>query len=318
MLKSKLMALKKECFWSVDWGTSRVRIALVNRLEGSVSVRRDFDLGILALYQAWQKAGESSRIDFYLERLFALFPETDIPNARTFPTVISGMASASIGLKELPYAQAPFSLTGQNIVSEWIREDVLLISGLQLGTELMRGEETQCLGLDLALEGTYCFLLPGTHSKHLLVDNQLIQSCHSVMTGEMYAILTKHSILRDSLAGNEAFDEVAFKAGLTQSKKKPLTANLFGIRSADLLKLRSPQSNADYLSGLLIGEECQILSSDKVVLVAGDSLRERYSLAITYLNPEIELICLPAEEANKLVIEGQRKILKNQIAPGLS
>ncbi|MEM6343850.1 MAG: 2-dehydro-3-deoxygalactonokinase [Bacteroidota bacterium] len=312
------MALEKEWFWSVDWGTSRVRIALVNRPDGSVSKRCDFDLGIWALYQAWQKAGEPSRIAFYLERLFDLFPEKDFPDASAIPIVISGMASASIGLKELPYAQSPFSLTGQNIVSEWIRQDVLLISGLQLGTELMRGEETQCLGLDLALEGAYCFLLPGTHSKHLLVDNQLIQSCQTVMTGEMYAILTKHSILRDSLAGNEAFDEVAFKAGLSQSQKKPLTANLFGIRSADLLKLRSPKSNADYLSGLLIGAECQILPSDKVVLVAGDSLWERYSLAIRSLRPEVKLTCLSEQEAKRLVIEGQRKILNAQITPGLS
>ncbi|MEL7530729.1 MAG: 2-dehydro-3-deoxygalactonokinase [Bacteroidota bacterium] len=305
-------------FWSVDWGTSRLRIALVNRHDGSWAQSREYDLGIWRLYQEWEKAAKPPRLDFYLERLFALYPATELGNSPQIPSLISGMASASIGLKELPYAQAPFALSGEHIYSEWVRKDVLLISGLQLGTDLMRGEETQCLGLEWRGDEAISLLLPGTHSKHLRIEAQHIKTCQTIMTGELYSLLSQQSILRDSLAGSEAFDEVAFKAGLDQSLKSPLSANLFSIRSAKLLQVRSKSSNADYLSGLLIGAECQMLATDRVVLVAGDSLRERYSTALAHLKPEIELICLAEDEAKLLVSEGQRKILNAYIAPGLS
>lgn len=313
------MVANFEWFWSVDWGTSNLRIALVNLNDGGVEARYEDELGILQVHQAWQLAGSPERKAYYLRTLSEVISRfDDQASANKRPIVISGMASASIGMQELPYAQAPFALNGGGGVAKWISDHVLLISGLQIGEELMRGEETQALGLEIRGAKELVVLMPGTHSKHLLLSESAIVACKTVMTGELFSLLSNHSILKNSLLGGEAFDEVAFEKGLQQSTQNPISANLFAVRSGDLLGLRSKSSNMDYLSGLLIGAECQMLDCEQVILVAGDSLRERYVKALAYLKPLIKVQALSEAQSAQLVIDGQRKILKHQIAPGLS
>lgn len=313
------MNAESKWFWSVDWGTSNLRISLANWEDGEVKERYEHDLGVLRLYQKWQAAGSPERTAYFLSALADFIPAPkDISLIGKRPIVISGMASASIGIEELAYAQGPFGLSGEGVVSKWILKNVLLISGLEIDAELMRGEETQALGLDIVGEKELVLMMPGTHSKHIHIADASINAFKTVMTGELFGLLSQHSILKDSLQGGQAFDEVAFENGLRQSTQDPISANLFAVRSGDLLGLRSKSSNADYLSGLLIGAECQMLESEQVILVARDSLRERYLKAIQYLKPEIEIKALSVKESEQLVIDGQRKILRRQIAPGLS
>src|SRR3546814_14199624 len=84
------------------------------------------------------------------------------------------MASSSLGIEELPYATLPFSLSGNGAVTRKFEasadfpHEILLISGLRSEQDVMRGEETQLLGLAaqgmLPADNAIC-LFPGTHSK---------------------------------------------------------------------------------------------------------------------------------------------------------
>ena len=70
------------------------------------------DEGVWRVFQDWQEAGEPEKLPFFRRRLEDL-RGTASQNARPdLPMLISGMASSSIGMLELPYAQAPFALDG--------------------------------------------------------------------------------------------------------------------------------------------------------------------------------------------------------------
>src|SRR5678815_25631 len=102
-----------------------------------------------------------------------------ITPGQTIPIVISGMASSSIGIRELDYSSIPFPVSGTSANTEWIqtstlKNPVLLVSGVRTDDDVMRGEETQLTGLlhliQIEKASKHLFILPGTHSKHIVVD----------------------------------------------------------------------------------------------------------------------------------------------------
>jgi 2-dehydro-3-deoxygalactonokinase len=78
----------------------------------------------------------------------------------------------------------------------------------------------------------------------------------TVMTGELFALLSTQSVLRHSLA-TEGQDDVAFDAGVSEALAKPewLAARLFSLRAAGLVGTQDQVAARSRLSGLLIGSE---------------------------------------------------------------
>jgi 2-dehydro-3-deoxygalactonokinase len=144
------------------------------------------------------------------------------------------------------------------------RFDVRILPGVCQRTEgqedVMRGEETQLLGL-LALqpdfEGTA--ILPGTHSKWVEIRAGKIVRFSSAMTGEIYEVLSEHSVLRHSFNGERMgpHTEVGIEEGMTAGLAQPelFTSLAFRTRAAALLAGKGPDWCSGYLSGLLVGTE---------------------------------------------------------------
>src|SRR6185295_12638523 len=151
-------------FVGCDWGTSNFRLRLV---DGKVRRELKTDEGTAKL-----AAAGGDRAAAFKATLAAGLEKLKAP--KNIPVVISGMASSSIGWKELPYAKAPFALDGRTAVWEKVEPHVYLISGLRTDTEILRGEETEAVGLVASLGRDMPFeavlVLPGTHSKHLDVN----------------------------------------------------------------------------------------------------------------------------------------------------
>jgi 2-dehydro-3-deoxygalactonokinase len=126
--------------------------------------------------------------------------------------------------------------------------------------DVMRGEETQILGLGALLPGfAGVVILPGTHSKWVSVDGRRIERFATAMTGELFEVLRLHSVLRLSLGGDlDGPDRAAgVDAGLAAGIEAPekLASMLFKVRAGSLLSGRNPDWCAGFLSGLLIGAE---------------------------------------------------------------
>lgn len=324
-------------FLSCDWGTSSFRLRLVQAPALTTIAAVRADSGIAATWQAWQQTGlqgSGHRRRFYLDQIKPAIQSIEQqagPLPEHTPLVISGMASSSIGMMELPYGVLPFSADGRGVVTHLqpanadLPHDVLLISGVRSDNDVMRGEETQLIGClaanpDAATEGVFIF--PGTHSKHIQVKEGRAVNFQTYMTGELFELLRRHSILKDAVAVPEGASPSvpgdAFREGVSAGARQPLLHAAFGVRTNQLFGRFGKTENLDYLSGLLIGAELQSLLSaaaGHIYLCGGAHLEKRYALALDVLGLAQHSTVFPAQWIEEAVIRGQYKIFNHLTIP---
>src|SRR5690606_33125254 len=158
--------------------------------------------------------------------------------------------------------------------------------------DVMRGEETQLAGImPLFASGRHLICMPGTHSKWVDAADGVISGFRTWLTGELFSVLSKQSILRHSLDENAAPaspDSPDFVAACTEALGQggDIGPSLFRIRAATLLNDVKPDEAAATLSGLLVGAEIASarrvfgMPADKVILVASGPLGTLYAAAL--------------------------------------
>ena len=286
---------------SCDWGTSSFRLRLVDTHSGAIINESVSDEGIRTVYNAWIKAGaaESRRMAFYLaviDRHIQLLQQKDAGMPEDLPVIISGMASSSIGIKELPYSALPFFTDGKDIeVMQWTKQDffaheLAIISGASTGKDVMRGEETQLIGCAAGNKsGKQLFIFTGTHSKHVTTEGGAVTDIITYMTGELFSLLAEQSILAASIlsaGGDEQENKEAFAQGIKSGQGSSLSHSIFLVRTNQLLDRFSKEANYHFLSGLLIGSELEALSKtavDSITLVGEARLLAHYLQAFAVL-----------------------------------
>ncbi|MFD3003452.1 2-dehydro-3-deoxygalactonokinase [Pontibacter toksunensis] len=320
-------------FLSCDWGTSSFRLRLVKAESAEIVAVRKSDKGIATTFNQLAENilnNPEARLLFYLriikEAVSEIEKEVNILLDEV-PLVISGMASSSIGMAELPYRSLPFSIDGQDIETALFKASVrfthpvLLISGVRSEVDVMRGEETQLIGLateSTAARGEGLYIFPGTHSKHIEVKDRQVTYFKTYMTGEFFELLSKQSILK---AGVEpAGDDLenlgcleSFKEGVLHGRSHNLLHAAFRARTNALFDKLTRKENHQYLSGLLIGTELKdIRTSDAshVYVCSDASLRWRYETALDVLGLKEKVHVFPDGWADKAVVRGQLKIYK--------
>ena len=231
---------------AVDWGTSRLRAwAMSEADEVLAEAQSDRGMGRLAPHEF-----EPALLELVTPWLHG---ETEV--------IACGMVGSRQGWAEAPYAAAPCRPLDLQPVPAPARDPRLrlrLIPGVKQENppDVMRGEETQIAGflaLNPAFDGVLC--LPGTHTKWVAISAGEITGFRSVMTGELYATLGKHTVLRHSVG--EGWTEAAFLEAVSETLSRPemLAATLFTIRAHGLLRGPDPDAASARLSGLLIGAE---------------------------------------------------------------
>ena len=207
-------------FLSCDWGTSSLRVRLADTDSGEIFAEHRSETGIAETWRLWlaSEKPETERIHFYTSRLAEAISQLPVADYAALPLILSGMPSSSIGLKELPYRSFPFLWDPKQLLVEKINGEVkikhplYLVSGFTTGDDVMRGEETLLLGLDIPDDQEQMIIFPGTHSKHVLVKNKTGVDFRTYMTGELFNLLSGQSILRTAVFPGE--DEDSFAEGL--------------------------------------------------------------------------------------------------------
>lgn len=263
---------------AVDWGTSNLRAWVFDGAGREIAhLAADKGMGGLAP-GAFEPA--------LLELVGPYLAE-----GRTTPVIACGMAGARRGWAEAAYDSVPCPPPGIGRATRAPAADprleVAILPGLSQDrpADVMRGEETQIAGFlagHPGFDGTIC--LPGTHSKWVQVSAGEIVSFRTVMTGEVFAALSQHTVLRHSVGSGH--DEDAFLAGVRDAMTSPeaLTARLFGLRAEGLLHGLGAEAAASRLSGLLIGLELAgargYWLGARVALVGGEALTRLYAAAL--------------------------------------
>jgi len=277
---------------AVDWGTSNLRAWGIDS-SGDIRFSRSSPDGM----------GRLSR-EQYPSVLTGLLTEVHEP----VDVLICGMAGARQGWLEAPYLDAPADLrtlshgaVAPEMPGEQFAPSILPgVCQREIGAEdVMRGEETQLLGLSALIPGfSGLAIMPGTHSKWAMLEGTTLRRFSSAMTGEVFELLRVHSVLRHSLNGEIEGEErdIGFDAGLALGLDRPerLTATLFKVRAGALLSGRSPAWCAGFLSGLLIGAEIggqrDWIGSVEIPLIGSVGLCSLYQGALEKLGAKSRIV----------------------------
>lgn len=288
---------------AVDWGTTRMRVWLLDATGAVVDERRS-DEGLLTA----QHKGFAPVLDGHLASMGA---------PADLPAIVCGMAGARQGWIEAPYVEVPASLgdiLGAAVPVPGAGRDVRIVPGLAQRKEgapdVMRGEETQLAGVAAEVgSGSHLVCMPGTHCKWVGVDDGTVAGFGTWPTGEMFSVFAQHSILRHSLGEKPAPvapDNAVFRDWCNEALSDgDIGARLFGIRAAGLLSGLGQADAAAALSGLLIGAE--IASATRrfgkretpVVLVGSGPLGALYAEALTLGGLAVRIA-----DADKAVLSG--------------
>jgi 2-dehydro-3-deoxygalactonokinase len=262
----------------IDWGTTSFRAYLMAR-DGEILDNVSAKLGIM---QVADKNFEAALLKCLNEKNWD----------HKLPIITSGMITSRNGWVETEYVEAPATLDKlSNQLHVHHCDDLTLhfITGVIAdhngAADVMRGEEVQLFGALDEDENQNLFVMPGTHSKWVMMNEGCIQDFFTFMTGDVYSAVSQNTILK-AFIEDAPFNKEAFSMGVQKSISDGamILHDLFSVRTLPLMKKISPQMTDDYLSGLLIG--CEIANADRfehgglVTIIGNDELSKRYELAL--------------------------------------
>ncbi|WP_211245052.1 2-dehydro-3-deoxygalactonokinase [Thalassotalea mangrovi] len=288
----------------VDWGTTNFR-AFAMDVEHKLLATQEAPLGLLQV--------ENGRFAEALEQQLQAW----ITPGGQLPVYMAGMVGSAKGWVNVPYAQTPASASqllekAHQFSLPW-GGMATIIPGvchnyLYDQHDVMRGEEVQLLGL-AELTGLEDFhaVLPGTHSKHAVVNGGKITHFSSYLTGEVFSVFSQHTLIAKGLPESSEFDNAAFRKGVDEAQTGELTNKMFLAWTHRLFNNLTEAQISDYLSGLLIGFELRNLSAPMIYLVGGHGLCQRYQIAAQQLHKSCEIF-----SGNDCFLAGMRKLILEQ------
>ncbi|MFO1164816.1 MAG: 2-dehydro-3-deoxygalactonokinase [Paracoccus sp. (in: a-proteobacteria)] len=282
---------------AVDWGTTRLRVWA---MQGSQALQsRHSDKGMGGLPR-----------DGFEPALLELIHDW-LPAQGRMPVIACGMVGARTGWAEAEYRATPCTpldpLRATRPDVGDARLDVRILPGLSQAAppDVMRGEETQIAGylaLDPGFDGTLC--LPGTHCKWVRITQGRVTGFQTFMTGEIFSLISRQSVLRLSMAGAVP-DVAAATLGAADAMADPhaATRGLFALRAGSLLDGLAPAQAAGRLSGLLIGTELgaarDFWHNHKTIIIGAPELAALYQVPMQAAGADVTRM-----DGGQLVLSG--------------
>ena len=270
---------------AVDWGTSHLRVWEMCGAQ------------VLKVHHSDNGMGRLNP-DGFAPALYGLVGDSNVP------IVACGMVGSKQGWCEAPYLQTPSA--PPSIKQAARMDNVYILPGIKHlnPPDVMRGEETQIAGFlaqNPNFNGVLC--LPGTHCKWVRILDGQIVSFKTVMTGELFALITEQSLLRHGMDNNwdgTAFHEAVFD---TLSYPERLVERLFQIRANNLLNGLGSGCARAQVSGYLIGAELAATKSywqaKEVVVIGATRLAPCYLAAL-----RAQRVTTRAVDGESLVLDG--------------
>ena len=311
----------------VDLGTTNCRVWLASGEQ--VLARAQEQVGV----RDTARDGSNRRLRQTLRTLIeTVSAESDIkPRA----VIASGMISSSLGLAEVPHVAAPSGLdelaraTRPHQFPDVTPLPFLLVPGVKTGTltgnveeicqsDLMRGEETLCVGLTASgrISGRTIVLNLGSHWKAIEIDSEArISRSITTLSGELIHAAQTTTILASALPQERpsVIDEQWLFAGMQRQSGLPRV--MFCIRLLEQAGAGTAENRLAFLIGALVAADLSSLLNKgflspkvPVVLVGHSALAEAWKLALMrILVPATVISQLEAEQA---LLNGLTRILR--------
>lgn len=279
----------------IDWGTTHRRAYALNATGQCIAEHAD-DEGAMAC---------RGRFEASLTTLLSTL------GAQPSMVIMAGMVGSALGWQVVPYVAggglsgvALSHLAGHLHALPQLGGTALsIVPGYCVRTargqpDVMRGEETQLLGAWCLGHHNGWFVLPGTHSKWVQLQEGKVVQLRTYMTGELFELLTRYGTLAAAAGNQLVWCDSAFAEGVQASADGALSHQLFGCRarvvSGDMLSA----SSYAYISGLLIGAELRDVTQDQhglqtatqFKLIGSPSLASHYQTAAALLGLKFDVL----------------------------
>ena len=281
----------------IDWGSTNFHAFLVR--DGTVVDRREVaGHGVLKSFMHGAAASRDDDYSGFLNQAVHSWL-AEYPQA---PVLMCGAVGSREGWVQTTYVEAPagfgeiaaglYHLTAAQRGCLRSRS-IAVTSGLALDRrdgahDVMRSEEVKGLGATThAGRDNALLAIPGTHCKWLKVEGGKIVDFHTVMTGDLYSVLSDHGSLaplfkaappvNDAAQTYDSFDQGLDLAG----QGRDLLLDLWQVRSRELHAAVPPRNLQAFLSGVLIGHELRQIrqlhpSENEILLVSDPGPRQMF------------------------------------------
>ena len=286
------------CAIYVDLGTTQTRVWLMRGSTILGRVKKPVGVSDTA------RDGSNRRIRETLkESIEAVLNQVNDTSCQAAYVVAAGMISSAEGLVELPHLAAPAGIRELATGARWFEfpditdRSILLVPGVRTGpvavtpstvaeSDVMRGEETLCLGLSLlgVIAPESLVLTLGSHWKAIQLDAEgKIQSSITSLAGELIRAAQTQTVLASSVSSDwpEEFDYEWLASGMTQQRRSGLSRALFGVRLLALANAGTAAERFSFLVGAFIADYLDslitqgILTTNTQVAISGNQATAR-------------------------------------------
>lgn len=291
---------------TIDTGTTNTRAVL---WQNNQVIAKDFEpVGV----RETSITGSKQRLKNAIKKAIAtVLEESKIKDHSQVIAIASGMITSELGLAEIPHLVAPVSIVdlSKHLVKKNIPDvfdqPIWFIPGVKnfvnnltskniTEMDVMRGEEVEVFGaLEwLNIKGSCVLILPGSHTKIIKVDDQQrIRGSLTSMTGELIELLTKNSILAETVEEDftDSLDETALKSGARSCSEKGLGQAAFSVRLLGMFTNYTRNQLANYLLGTVLENDIQAIKNatsftvgkdDSFVILGKQALREALKILL--------------------------------------
>jgi 2-dehydro-3-deoxygalactonokinase len=273
---------------AVDWGTTNLRIWHCDQ-ACNVLDETKVQMGMGALTASEYEGVLISHIDHHLS------------GKGITEVLVCGMAGARQGWQDSGYLTAPCNTPALNqavtVPTADPRIMVRILPGIKQPdpADVMRGEETQIAGfLKQTPDYNGLICLPGTHSKWVHVQNGRVVVFQTFMTGEVYDLLSRNSVLKHSVSG-ECFSQSDFVDAAKSAFENPtdVSSQLFRLRAQHLVNDTDATVLSARLSGILIGQEVAAMERQwnhlPITLIGEEALCSLYKSVLEAVGKSVDL-----------------------------
>lgn len=303
---------------TVDTGTTNTRISLIDNKEIIDTLKYKIGVGDVKKDPVILKGTVKYGIE-------AILKENELSQREIECIIACGMITSELGLCHLEHVVLPCGIEElanslhNTAIPEICEIPFVFVRGVKAvgssfeDTDIMRGEETELLGLGECVERDCLYVLPGSHSKLIYTDSfGRISYFSTELTGELMSAVSISTILSQNidLSAEMEADKEYLKKGYLYAKENGVNAAFFKVRILNNLLGCTKNRLYGFFMGVALCDEIKniIKSGAKKVIIAG---KAQLKDPIYYLLKEFggsEIIAVPDKITDNATALGMVKI----------
>ncbi len=240
----------------------------------------------------------------------------------------SGMITSELGLCHVDHLTVPAGLS--ELHSGMVRAELHELSDLPFffvpgiktacssleNADMMRGEETELMGIIGSGREKTLYVLPGSHTKLITVNEKAeITDFRTMLTGEILSALYNNTILKNAFDLSRAhLNEKYLKKGYVYCREYGFNSFCFKVRILNnLFSAGNDEIYSFFLGGVLCGDVSETLKTDAALITIGGKSQLRDALKILIEDEgKFRVRCLDDEEVGLSTICGAIGIYENR------